>query len=478
VTVLDRTAGCAFALALLAVAAHGAAQPLPPRDHASPEHAVPPGRGDRSHAEHPNAGHAPPAGTAPAPDRGVLTRRTPTDALPLSIEPNRPPTCPAGQQCEPPEPGPGPGPRPDPGPDDAGRAPSPLRPRARPTVATPPRDCGPRSGADGTDADEDGLVDSCEQFLAETFSPVTYHSSDESNYPTNVDWFLRRTDLFFYDDDCTPDLNRRVTELTSQEDLLWWEIARGCGAQNVVSSDGTRSNAKQRTFYLEDVPPPMRRGSTDSRAWTTYFHAYREPGGGVVIQYWRFYAYNDAANDHGGDWEGVHVALDGNLQPRQVGFLGHSDIQFVQWSNLQVDGTHPWVFSEGGGHASSWSGADIDSRGCPPAPGMRCVVDPNNPATFIRQETWTGGEVRWFDGRVTPGGQLLNVGSKTRPLNGQVFVQYSGIWGSPGTFFGTSGYWGPAFNETGMRRDGFITAWCNRMGGAPAGECYPRATSR
>ena len=73
-------------------------------------------------------------------------------------------------------------------------------------------------------------------------------------------------------------------------------------------------------------------------------------------------------------------------------------------------------------------------------------------------------------------------------MNGQVFLQYSGIWGSPGFLFESSGYWGPAFNETGMRGDFFITAWC---GGDKndmvkngivnvniARECYPYVRSR
>ena len=44
-------------------------------------------------------------------------------------------------------------------------------------------------------------------------------------------------------------------------------------------------------------------------------------------------------------------------------------------------------------------------------------------------------------------------------MNGQVFLQYSGIWGSPGFLFESSGYWNLAFNETAMHGD-FITAWC------------------
>src|SRR5205814_422376 len=40
------------------------------------------------------------------------------------------------------------------------------------------------------DTDQDGLYDRCEDALATKFAPIVYHSSDESNYPVNVDWFL------------------------------------------------------------------------------------------------------------------------------------------------------------------------------------------------------------------------------------------------------------------------------------------------
>ncbi len=62
----------------------------------------------------------------------------------------------------------------------------------------------------GTDSDLDGLPDFWEQVLAEAFAPIVYHSRDESNFPTNVEWFLPKTELRFYDDDCTTDLDQLV----------------------------------------------------------------------------------------------------------------------------------------------------------------------------------------------------------------------------------------------------------------------------
>jgi hypothetical protein len=197
--------------------------------------------------------------------------------------------------------------------------------------------------------------------------------------------------------------------------------------------------------------------------------------GGVTIQYWRFYSYNNAANNHGGDWEGFHLILDKNMQPAKLGLLGHQDISYLSPSDFQWEGTHVRIYSEGGGHASRAKGDDIEAKD-----GVG-YIDVNNPVTFVRQETWTGGNVQWFNGISSKNGALVNLGSKIKPMNGQMFVQYSGLWGSPGTLFCTSGYWGPAFNETGMRRDGFITAWGAGMiceGDVLQRECYPKACSR
>jgi hypothetical protein len=98
--------------------------------------------------------------------------------------------------------------------------------------------------------------------------------------------------------------------------------------------------------------------------------------------------------------------------------------------------------------------------------------------------------VRWPSGMTTPGAALLNLGEKTAPMPGMEFLWYSGLWGtreSSGWFSAPrSGYWGPAFNETGMGPQGFITAWCagmanpdrralNPAGSGTVSECYPNA---
>lgn len=301
------------------------------------------------------------------------------------------------------------------------------------------------------------------QHIAQRFAPVIYHAPDEPNLPTNVDIFLSTTSLWFIDAGCNPVLNYQVLRTVDQKALINQSHGPDCGSSDRVYSNGTRSVKKQRTFYLADAPDSVKLGSPDTKEWTTYFHVYPNNIGGSTIQYWRFHAYNTGKKIstnifgkiisiefgfHGGDWEGIHVVLNSSLEPELVRLLGHTTIEEVRWSSIERDGTHPVIYSEKDGHASLARGSRIG----------------------IRQETWgteNGAKVIWPGQGTLDSGLLINLGEKTKPLNEQFFIQYSGLWGSPSVFpdvnsifyFISSGYWGPAYNETAMDNSGFITAW-------------------
>jgi hypothetical protein len=318
------------------------------------------------------------------------------------------------------------------------------------------------------DADGDGLDDALEDALAERFAPIVFHGEGETSFPVDVDWWLQHTHLSVVDRSGGAGSRRVLTGPLGQRQLLDHGLRRGEAA---MSSSGTRSRGKRVSFYLETVRDSVRPKDLRPEDWVTYVHSYPNDLGGVSLQYWRAYAWNDARVlgldlGHGGDWEAVVLHLDDEQKVRQMLYLDHRGM--VDWGNaVRWDGTHPLVWSEEGGHSS-----------CPDSRRMRSV-------RFIRQETWTGGIVARWEGTVLgKSGGLRNVGEKMRPRNGQVFIQYSGLWGSPGRLFMTSGYWGPAFNETDARcRDGaaaykayfrrpaasprctpiFLRAWCDRM---------------
>jgi hypothetical protein len=334
------------------------------------------------------------------------------------------------------------------------------------------------------DEDGDGVDDGIEDWLAERFAPIVHHGNLETSFPVSVEWWLERTSLGTINATAFANRARRtVGAPLRQDDLLNHNASMGGRDEPLVSS-GTRSRGKRLSFFLENVSRESRRGERQNPSdWVTYVHSYPNESGGITLQYWRAYAWNDASFlfmdfGHGGDWEAVAVHLDARLQPSQVSFLQHTGIVYeterVQWS-----GTHPLVWSEEGGHSSSADSGNNRSR------------------QWITQQTWTGGTVTGPGGEpLGPSGGLRNVGEKSHPRNGQAFVKYSGLWGSRRTLFVTSGYWGPAFNETDARctngapaykgtlrysaesRDCgrvFISAWCDGMNPTlldRAQECY------
>jgi hypothetical protein len=365
---------------------------------------------------------------------------------------------------------------------DGGGVSRPIRPAA--AASSPATDAWRLAMAShviGADEDRDGLDDGVEDALAESFAPVVYHGPLETSFPVAVDWWLARTHLSVRSGRGLPD--RRVTDGPLSQSSLVNVSTIASGDVGRLTSDGTRSRLKSTSFFLEDVGVEFRRGQLDTRGWVTYVHSYGNRRGGVTLQYWRAYAWNGARVGpidlgHGGDWEGIAVHLNSRLLPERVTYLEHSGI-VDQTNHVRWEGGHPVIWSEEGGHSSYPTGP------------------PEGPARSVRQETWTAGRVVWFDGveRGKSGG-LLNVGEKTSPRNGQVFITYSGLWGSIGRLFITSGYWGPAFNETGAQcSDGteaygrglryrvglaschrvLIAAWCDEMDSAalnPEVECY------
>jgi hypothetical protein len=282
----------------------------------------------------------------------------------------------------------------------------------------------------GVDDDQDSLSDALEDSLAERFAPIVFHGETEPNLPVNVDWWLSKTNLAAHGTGQASAIVMRGP--LKQSDLLSKSVQTSEGA---LVSDKTRSRLKLRTFFLEDLQVPYRSGLMVAPAeWVTYVHSYPNDLGGVTLQYWRAYVWNSARFlfvdvGHGGDWEGISVVLDAAHTPARVAFLGHNGIGYEE-RRVQWKGSHPLVWVENGSHASLPES---------PEPGRR----------WIAQETWTGGSVTWSTGDIRGNsGGLTNVGERTRPRNGQYFIQYSGLWAAPHQFFFTSGYWGPAFNET------------------------------
>ncbi len=313
------------------------------------------------------------------------------------------------------------------------------------------------------DLDQDGIPDGLEQELAERHAPLLLMDPNEPNLPMDVHRFLASTELWSYEESCAP---ARTLISAAFRELRTTNRFESCNGLS-MTSHGTRSFGKRRTFYLRPVNVAIRKGSASPLEWATYFHAYRNESRGITVQYWRFYAYNTGywrgmeipAASHEGDWEAIHVVLGPppSFNPVLIRLLGHQKIESHAWRDVIATGGHAVIGVEKGGHTSVLANrADLARL-----------------SAFLQHESWTGGRVCWPSKNrnaggdtVSSGGPLRNLGEKTSPMKGMEFLLYTGLWGSreAGLFgYYRSGYWGPAMNETSMRRDGFIAAWCEGM---------------
>lgn len=323
----------------------------------------------------------------------------------------------------------------------------------------------------------DGIAEDLELRLANEYAPILFYDADEPNLPASLDRFLSTAELWFFSEYCRPQQVRIMKWADARLSDLMRPSCRVPG--EVIHWQGTRSSEKKSTFYLTNVPEKERRGGEDRDAWTTYVHAYRNDLGGITLQYWRFYSYNSSYflgsqvefGAHGGDWEAIHVVLKPSapdrFTPAQIRLLGHHDILTKPWNEVLVEDGHPLISCEKGGHTSGlMTGKELSER-----------------SHRIEHQSWTGGQVRWPGGKVAIFGSMAMLGQKTMPRAGMEWLRYSGLWGTrenSGWYpLYRSGYWGPAFNETGLRKGGFISAWCEGISGSGSiairKECYADA---
>jgi hypothetical protein len=348
------------------------------------------------------------------------------------------------------------------------------------------------------DNDGDGIDDNLEQLLAERFAPVIYISPDERNYPVNVNWFLAIATLEYYENRGLfhEDIHDVVTSpVGTQADLIgppWIH-----GALSSIEPDPERFD-HDKTFALRDVADEYKVGCLNPSDWKTYVHVYPNTLGGVNIQYWNVFSYNGFGifalgfGNHGGDWDAsIQVVLDSTLQPVEVWYSRHSHDHpgdNFPWDQVHIyNSTHPLVMIDACGHAAYKDMDDYNNYwGWFPLGSAYWRDDPDQPIPGWGTvwKTWTGGQVRQDPGAYytispNPGvtGGLVNVGEYNPginqacgllsgqfwPLNDQVFIQYSGLWGDRGVLF--SGPRGPVFQG---HDDGKYKSWYNQGAENPA----------
>ncbi|HEX8694276.1 MAG TPA: hypothetical protein VF746_17780 [Longimicrobium sp.] len=307
----------------------------------------------------------------------------------------------------------------------------------------------PRLYAWGVDNDWDGIDDGIEEDLANTYAPVLFMPNlitraqagsgvwGDWTWPGNVEWYLANVQMRFHHNNC-PDhqiMNLgtiTVSNVTTQRHQSSGTFCLHSGT--TYGSNGDGGFNKDQTFFLQavydDVVHP---GVRDPSGWKVYTHVYRNTIGGISIQYWFFYPYNDfiAAFNHEADWEHITVQLNSSQQPTTVIYAAHHTPK--TWQAYQVtwyNGTHPQVWVADGSHASYASEGECDSA-YPEGTNESCWTNLDQ-----RWFTWSGG--KGYEAGLQGGG-LVNVGempqayTNKRPMPGQEWLRYSGRWGEIGS---------------------------------------------
>jgi hypothetical protein len=255
------------------------------------------------------------------------------------------------------------------------------------------------SRAEGVDHDRDGLADALEDAILQRFAPIVLLAEGEEVQPVSAEWLLARSTLE------TAGGRPRVLEASAVGALA---------ALLVPRAHATGEHLR--------IPGAARRGSHDPAEWAAYGHAYRGADGGILLQYWFLYPFNDAywAFDHDGDWEHVTVRLDAAGQPLGAWYARHADAMpgpWFPWSALDREGEHPVVRSARGTHAS-YSTAEESPR-------WETLCAERAPALAA-----AAGCTVWRSARSPRG--VVNLGERAVPS--VAFLTWPGRWGRTGWF--------------------------------------------
>ena len=187
-------------------------------------------------------------------------------------------------------------------------------------------------------------------------------------------------------------------------DALWDRddvVLRGPDGAVVVGPDADDLAGKGDGWHLDLPGNALRPGCAYERfadeldgVPTVYARILPADGGGLALQYWFFYVYNDWNDRHEGDWEMIQLSFDVAdpgaallTAPRVVAYAQHEGAELADWGGdtvQVVNGTHPLVFPGEGSHAAyfradEWFGKSAQSGfGCddtsPPHTAIRPAV--------------------------------------------------------------------------------------------------------
>jgi len=251
--------------------------------------------------------------------------------------------------------------------------------------------------------------------LLRRFEPILRFTRGEELYPTDVDWYVRKSSLWLSHPDGRREL--LVEEGKLDLDRLGEDRTVARGAMLHLTFSDPLNLAQLSAFLLEEevrqIRDPRNRFRADvarlarvgyasrlldaifsltlflrgrvpgdsaaaalltcrrrpeaERVYPYYGRVVRE-NGWIVLQYWLFYPFNNwrsgffGANDHEADWEMIAIYLyegsDGEVAPAWVAYASHDfhgDDLRRAWDDeeeLELIGEHPVVYVGAGSHAA------------------------------------------------------------------------------------------------------------------------------
>lgn len=297
-----------------------------------------------------------------------------------------------------------------------------------------------------------------------TFAPLVSLHARERSLPSSAESWLEHATLVWKQDGCDA-VNERPIDperLAGPDAYAHRPAARGCGedarAAAITAADHTRpfdtkdrpAGLSPREGFAIDVDDAWRRppakverigAQRTLKGTPVYVEQQPRPDGDELrITYWFFYGLSQPPGpgsvtrhlEHEGDWERISVLLRGaegnRWTPLSVRFHTHDESRDVPWSSVRKrdgdGGTHPFVYSALGSHATYWAAGSYESL---PKVGGRPVKLPifDRASACSDCPLWRTWE------------QVVDV--RTRPWYG-----FGGAWGKIGDIGGTTGPLGPS----------------------------------
>jgi hypothetical protein len=183
------------------------------------------------------------------------------------------------------------------------------------------------------DSDGDGISDAEENVLAVTHLPYMQFKAGERFFPVAASYHIDNSILEFRSGETATaiDMNPTIDTISTKGEGYFLNNTLGNATQ--IAADYETKKA--------------------SLGYTVYARVTRDAGS-TIVQFWFFYAYNDAPlNDHQGDWEMIQIALDNDETPVSAEYSQHLKGQSAVWSDVEkVNTTHPVIYVARGSHAN------------------------------------------------------------------------------------------------------------------------------